>query len=219
MLEPMRHFLDKTTIILASASPRRKEILQNLGLTFVVKPSTVDENLEKSKYVGRPFDYTVDTAALKADDVFKTVIKDHESDNLVVIGCDTIVTHGGTIYEKPKDVGDAARILNILSGNSHIVYSGVKLIYKEKGGVKREETFYEATEVEFAELSEEVINGYIATGEPMDKAGGYGIQGRGGSLVRGIKGDYFNVMGFPAHTFSLKLTECLKLMNNSTQTS
>jgi len=219
MLEPMRHILDKTTIILASQSPRRKEIFQNLGLKFIVKPSTVEENLEKTKYIGRPFDYTVDTAGLKADDVFETVIKDYGSEDLIVIGCDTIVTHSDTIYEKPKDVSDAARILGILSGNSHTVYSGVKLIYKEKGGEKKEETFYEATDVDFAELSEEVIKGYIATGEPMDKAGGYGIQGRGGSLVKGIKGDYFNVMGFPAHKFSIKLTECLKKMHVPTMTS
>ena len=218
MLEPVRHILNKTTIILASASPRRKEIFENLGLNFTVKPSTVDENLKKSEYVGKPFKYTVDTAALKADDVFNKVVQEYENENLVVIGCDTVVTHENIIYEKPKDVSDAARILSKLSGDTHTVYSGVKIIYQEKGGARGEVTFHEGTEVEFAELSEEVIQGYISTGEPMDKAGGYGIQGRGGSLVRGIKGDYFNVMGFPAHAFSVKFTECLNKMYNKTET-
>ena len=217
MLEPIRHILDKTTIILASASPRRKEILQNIGLKFIVQPSTIDENLTKSDYYGRPFDYTVDTAELKADDVFEKV-KDTNTEDLLVIGCDTIVTHAGTIYEKPKDVADAARVLGILSGQTHVVFSGVKMIFRGKDGRKHEETFYEATEVEFAELSEKIIEGYIATGEPMDKAGGYGIQGRGCSLVKGIKGDYFNVMGFPAHAFCCKLTDCLKKMKVSNLT-
>ena len=205
----MRHILDKTTIILASASPRRKEILQNIGLKFTVQPSTVEENLSKSNYIVKPYDYTVDTAGLKADDVFEKV-KDIKPGDLIVIGCDTIVTHEGIIYEKPKDVSDASRILGILSGQTHTVFSGVKLIFRGKDGSKYEETFYEATDVEFTELSKDIIEGYIATKEPMDKAGGYGIQGKGCSLVKGIKGDYFNVMGFPAHAFTLKLLQCLQ---------
>ena len=212
MLEPLRHLLDKTTVILASASPRRKEILQNLGLTFIVNPSTVEEDLEKSKYVGKPFDYTVDTAALKADEVFSRVASEYGDENIVVIGCDTIVTFNNIIYEKPKDVGEAARILSTLSGSTHTVYSGVKLILQEKGGGRQEITFYEGTQVQFSDLSAEVIEGYIGTGEPMDKAGGYGIQGKGASLVKGIRGDYFNVVGFPVHAFCMKLTECLKKM-------
>ena len=194
---------------MASASPRRKEILGNLGLKFTVQPSKVDENLDKSRYINRAFDYTVDTASLKAREVFRSHETDTQDENVLVIGCDTIVTFEGTIYEKPIDESDAFRILRTLSGNCHTVYSGVIFIYKDRNGSVNEESFYEATDVEFANLSDEVIEGYIRTGEPMDKAGGYGIQGKGGSLVKGIKGDYFNVMGFPSHTFSVRLTQLL----------
>ena len=211
MLEPLKHILDKSTVILASASPRRREILDNVGLKFSVRPSNVDENLPKERYVGRPFDYTVDTAELKANDVFSKAVTECAGDaDLVVIGCDTVVTHESVIHEKPVDTSDAKRMLQILSGARHIVYSGVKLIRRTSAGERREAKFFEATEVEFADLTDQVIDRYIVTGEPMDKAGGYGIQGKGGTLVRAIAGDYFNVMGFPVHAFSVQLTQLMK---------
>ena len=210
MLEPLRHILDKSKIVLASQSPRRKEILQNiLGLDFIVRPSHAEENLDKSKYEGKPFNYTQDTAALKTDHVFRELDKEFENDSLLVIGCDTVVTYKGTIYEKPVDKDDAFRILNTLSGTNHYVYSGVKLIWRPLGGQKKEMSFYEETSVEFAAVSEDVLRSYIDTGDPMDKAGGYGIQGRGASFISGIHGDYFNVMGFPVHRFSVQLTSLL----------
>lgn len=208
MLEPLRYILDKCTIVLASASPRRREILTNQGLSFVVRPSHVDENLDKNMYQGRPFDYTMDTAALKADEVYEKVTSEFPDGPLLVIGCDTVVTFENRIYEKPKDKDDACRMLSNLSGHSHTVYSGVKMIWRAPN-TRKISTFYEGTDVEMVSLTETVIKGYVETHEPMDKAGGYGIQSRGGSLVRRISGDYFNVVGFPVHRFSVELTKLL----------
>ena len=209
MLEPLRHILDKSIIVLASGSPRRKEILTNIGLSFIVQPSNVEENLDKSKYDGKPFNYTMDTAALKTDDIFRKIDKEYADKPLIVIGCDTVVTYKGNIYEKPRDKADAFRILSELNGSSHSVYSGVKLIYRPVNGDKKEVSFYEETKVEFADLTDDIIRAYIETEEPMDKAGGYGIQAKGGTLVKAVNGEYFNVMGFPVYMFSVKLSSLL----------
>ena len=158
MLEPLRYILDKSTIVLASASPRRKEIFLNQGLSFIVRPSNVEENLDKIQYEGKPFEYTVDTAALKADNVYDNVSSEFPEGSLLVIGCDTVVTCQGRIYEKPKDTDDAVRMLTTLSGSSHIVYSGVKIIWRGAAKAEREvTTFYEGTTVEMAELTDQVI--------------------------------------------------------------
>ena len=157
MLEPLRFILDKSTIVLASASPRRKEILTNQGLSFVVRPSNVKEDLDKSKYQGKPFDYSVDTAALKADDVYDKVTSEFPDGSLLVIGCDTVVTCGGNIYEKPRDKEDACRMLSKLSGSTHTVYSGVKVIWRGPHTSRKVTTFYEGTEVEMATLSDRII--------------------------------------------------------------
>ena len=158
MLEPLRFILDKSTVVLASASPRRREILNNQGLKFLVRPSNVEEDLEKNNYQGRPFDYTVDTAALKADDVYEKISSECPEGSLLVIGCDTVVTHQGRIYEKPKDTEDAVRMLSTLSGNSHVVYSGVKMIWRDGGSSNRKiSTFYEGTTVEVAQLTDQII--------------------------------------------------------------
>ena len=116
MLEPLKYILDNSKVILGSASPRRKEIMETLGVAAIVMPSGVEENLDKGDYVGRPFDYSVDTAELKADDVFRKAKDQFKDTNLVVVGSDTVVTHQGVIYEKPKDEDDAYRILSTLSG-------------------------------------------------------------------------------------------------------
>ena len=158
MLEPLRHILDKSTVVLASASPRRREILSNQGLKFLVRPSNVEENLDKNNYQGRPFDYTVDTAALKADDVYEKVSSECPKGSLLVIGCDTVVTYQGRIYEKPKDTDDAVRMLSSLSGSSHVVYSGVKMIWRESESSERNiSTFHEGTTVEVAQLTDQII--------------------------------------------------------------
>ena len=165
-------------------------------------------NIQKAN--GKPFDYTIDTAALKSGQVWDEVAAEFgSSSSLLVVSCDTVVTQHGIIYEKPRDKEDAFRMLSSFSGGQHQVYSGVKLVWRPEQGEKREVSFYEGTQVDFAAVSASVIRGYIETGEPMDKAGGYGIQGVGASLVRGIQGDYFNVMGFPVHRFAEQLTKLL----------
>ena len=130
---------------------------------------------------------------------------------LVVIGSDTVVSLGGKIYGKPKTEEEAKEMLRALSGKEHQVYSGVCVfaLYQEEENVTKTvtavEKFHEATDVKFAELDDAVIEGYVATGEPMDKAGAYGIQAVGGTLVESIRGDFFNVMGFPLHRFCCEL--------------
>ena len=119
-----------------------------------------------------------------------------EQKNKTVIGADTVVVLGGRILGKPKNRQDATEMLTALSGRTHEVYTGVCIVNAEK-----EKGFYECTKVKFCKLTEEQISSYVATGEPMDKAGGYGIQGRGCVLVEGIEGDYFNVVGFPVSRF------------------
>ena len=121
-----------------------------------MRPSHVEENLDKNNYQGKPFDYTVDTAALKADDVYEKVRSEFPNGPLLVIGCDTVVTLENRIYEKPKDKDDACRMLSNLSGNSHTVYSGVKMIWRGHN-TNKVSTFYEGTQVEMASLTDTVI--------------------------------------------------------------
>ena len=132
--------------------------MTNQGLEFLVRPSNVEEDLDKDNYQGRPFDYTVDTAALKADDVYAKISSECSEGSLLVIGCDTVVTYEGRIYEKPKDTDDAVRMLRTLSGSSHVVYSGVKMIWR--GGESANiniSTFHEGTTVEVAQLTDQII--------------------------------------------------------------
>ena len=113
------------------------------------------------------------------------------------------------IYEKPVDKEDAFRILKLLSGRSHMVYTGVTLVKKIAPDELKSHSFYEGSEVRMAELSDDVIKSYIETGEPLDKAGGYGIQDLGATLVHSINGDFFNVEGFPAYKFAIELKNFL----------
>ncbi|MBE6845964.1 MAG: septum formation protein Maf [Ruminococcus sp.] len=182
-------------IILASASPRRKELLKLIYDDFEIRPSDADEAL--------PSDLAVDKAAeflacLKAESVEKG------SDELI-IGCDTVVVTDNKILGKPKDRSDCFDMLKMLSGRRHCVYTGVCIRYNNAVI-----SFTEKTEVEFHELSDDEIAGYMDTGEPFDKAGGYGIQGKGALLVRGICGDYFNVVGLPVSALARKIDEMLK---------
>ncbi len=170
-------------IILASASPRRRELMTNLGLHFTVKVADVDEIIpEKAK----PDEVVMSLAEQKARAVAA------ESPERLVIGADTVVALDGEILGKPKSKENAVELLAKLSGRSHTVYTGVALICG-----KKTEVFCEATEVEFYPLGEKEISDYVATNEPMDKAGAYGIQGKGAVLVKKINGDYFNVVGLP----------------------
>ncbi|MBP3938802.1 MAG: septum formation inhibitor Maf [Clostridia bacterium] len=170
-------------IILASASPRRKELLETAGISFTVKVADVEEVIEKNMSADK---VVMSLALQKASAVAK------DNPDAVVIGADTVVVLDGEILGKPKSEENAVELLMMLSGRVHTVYTGVAIIKGEK--VKN---FCEATQVEFYPLEKEEIEAYVATKEPMDKAGAYGIQGRGCVLIKKINGDYFNVVGLP----------------------
>lgn len=174
-------------IILASASPRRREILAQAGFEFEVKTSDVTEVIDPAL---KPGELVMSLAFQKAQAVASL-----DADS-VVIGADTVVVLDGKVLGKPRSEEDARQMLRHLSGRMHEVYTGVCLIFQEKT-----HSFFESTRVNFCELSDEQIAAYVATKEPMDKAGAYGIQGKGCILVEGIEGDYFNVVGFPASRF------------------
>ena len=171
-------------LILASGSPRRKEILEQVGLDFCVFPSDVEEVITKQV----PSDIVMELSRQKAEDVFQ---KQKEQD-VIVLGADTVVAYEGKILGKPKDKEDAAAMLHMLSGQKHSVYTGVTLI--SSAG---RETFYEETRVEFYPMSEKEIRDYVNSKEPIDKAGAYGIQGKAAVFIKGIEGDYYNVVGLP----------------------
>ncbi len=171
-------------LILASKSPRRKELLSIITKDFTIIPAVGEENADKKL---PPKEYVSKLAEDKADEVFAL----HKE--AAVIGADTVVAAGKEILGKPKDKADAFRMLKLLSGTTHSVFTGVCVI---SGGERK--VFCEETEVEFYPLTDEEIEGYIATGEPFDKAGAYGIQDKGALLVKRINGDYYNVMGLPA---------------------
>lgn len=182
-------------IILASASPRRKELLKFIYDEFEIRPSDADETLPDGLTADKAAEYL---ACAKAESVVR------ETDELV-IGCDTVVVTDNKILGKPKDRSDCFDMLKMLSGRRHYVYTGVCILYNNAFI-----SFTEKTEVEFYELSDNEIEWYMDTGEPFDKAGGYGIQGKGALLVKGICGDYFNVVGLPVSKLSRKLDEILK---------
>ena len=162
-------------IILASASPRRKEILELADLKFDVMPSDAQEITTKTA----PNEVVMELASIKAKDIYKKSEKQS-----MIVGADTVVAYQGQILGKPTDEADAKRMLTMLSGQTHEVYTGVCVI--EDGKTK---TFYEGTKVTFYEISDEQIDRYIKTGEPMDKAGSYGIQGKAAVFIKGIEGD------------------------------
>ena len=180
-------------IILASASPRRKEILELADLKFDVMPSDAQEITTKTA----PNEVVMELASIKAKDIYKKSEKQS-----MIVGADTVVAYQGQIFGKPTDKADAKRMLTMLSGQTHEVYTGVCVI--EDGKTK---TFYEETKVTFYEISDEQINHYIKTGEPMDKAGSYGIQGKAAVFIKGIEGDYYNVVGFPIARFLQEITK------------
>jgi septum formation protein len=175
----------QTNLVLASSSPRRKELLQTLGLRFSVITSDVDETTSPEL---TPAEVVEQLALRKAGAVAEKVSEG------VVLGSDTIVVLDGQILGKPADEADAFRMLSALQGREHTVYSGVALIDAASG---RSEVAHNATQVRIRPMSEREIKAYIATGEPMDKAGSYAIQGIGSTIVEGIVGDYFTVVGLP----------------------
>ncbi|NWS35095.1 ASML protein, partial [Polioptila caerulea] len=179
------------------------------GLRFEVVPSWFKETLEKSSFTA-PYEYAVETAKQKALEVANRMHVKHLRTPDVVIGADTIVSVDEQILEKPVDKQDAYRMLSRLNGKEHSVFTGVAIIHcrSKDNQLEMEITdFYEETKVKFSELSEELLWEYIHSGEPMDKAGGYGIQALGGMLVEYVHGDFLNVVGFPLNHFCKKLAE------------
>jgi septum formation protein len=194
-------------LILASASPRRRELLAQVGCEFEVRPAHIPEDPLPGE---DPIAYVTRLAREKAEAVFREVLSAHndsKSQGLdgqsAVLGADTTVTLDNAILGKPEDAADAARMLRLLSGRSHRVITGVALVTTD-----RTEVAAEVTAVQFLTLSDEEIAAYVATGEPMDKAGAYGIQGRAARWIPRIEGCYFNVMGLPLALVCSLLEAC-----------
>ena len=173
-------------IILASASPRRKEILSLLGLPFEIKVSDADETMDANL----PAYFTAETLSLKK----ATAVAKEENKPSIVIAADTIVVKDDKILTKPANDEDAFRMLKSLSNDWHSVITGVTVMNSKTCESK---SFYVETKVHFIEMTDDEINNYIKTGECNDKAGAYGIQGAGGAFIDEIQGDYFNVVGLP----------------------
>jgi septum formation protein len=184
-------------LFLASSSPRRSELLSKAGFEFTVEPANVNETVLHGT---PPMQIVEQLSSRKA----KAVAALHPEDT--IIGADTIVVFKGRIFGKPKDEEAAKKMLKLLSGNVHQVYTGYTVIQKDK--------FYcshEVTSVEFYSLTDDEINAYIASGEWKDKAGAYGIQGRGCLFVKRINGDFYNIMGLPV----AKINRVLKRMESA----
>ena len=188
-------------LILASTSPRRRELLGLLGLPFEVVASRYDEAALAPEGL-TPDEYVTRLATGKASEVAART--DGEA---LIIGADTTVVLDGATLNKPADAEDARRMLRLLSGRTHQVYTGLCLI-AVKGGITGEaETDHAVTDVTFDTLSDDTIAAYAATGEPLDKAGAYGIQGKAVSFIPGIRGDYFNVVGLPLFLLGKMLSQ------------
>ena len=193
----------KKRIILGSASPRRRELLEQIGVEFEVKVSGKEEVY-----------YSLDSAAIvkelalmKAENVAEELgAADTQEKDIIVIGADTVVVLDGEILGKPKDEADAERMLKALQGRSHDVYTGAAFLTYGRNGDKEVCSYAVGTRVFVNPMTENEIRAYIATGEPMDKAGAYGIQGRFAAYIEKIEGDYYNVVGLPVS----KVYETLK---------
>jgi len=184
-------------IILASASVRRAELLKKITSNFKIKVSDFKES--DIPFSGDCGDYVMHLARGKAMDICSSVKKP-----AAIIGCDTIVYFKGKVLGKPKDSGEAFQMLSDLSDNTHEVYTGIAVINTETQKISTE---YVCTKVKFSKLSHEEIKKYIETGEPLDKAGAYGIQGAASLFVEQINGCYYSVVGLPVNKLYLMLRE------------
>ena len=187
-------------MILASASPRRKELLEQIGAEFVICPAKGEEVITETD----PSAVVMDLSRQKAEEEAYGVLIYNEQhadlatpQDILVIGADTVVAYENQILGKPKDEEDARRMLTMLSGKTHSVYTGVTFVFIDKEGRTGEHCFFEKTDVCMYPLKEEEIDRYIQSGDPMDKAGSYGIQGRFAIHIKEIRGDYNNVVGLP----------------------
>ena len=189
--------------ILASASPRRQELLKLLFDEFEIHPSRIEETVPED--IGPEFTPVI-LSAMKAEDISRR----HPGD--LVIAADTVVLIEGKILGKPKSAEEAAAMLRSLSGKTHKVITGCCMQIDEKASAFADEAL-----VTFYDLTEEEIREYVRTGEPMDKAGAYGIQGKGALLVKGIQGDFYNVMGLPVARLKRELNDFLSAPDNGTE--
>ncbi len=178
-------------IVLASASPRRRELLAQIGLEFETLVSHVEEKITTVV----PRTVVEELSSQKAEAVFQSLKED--GGELLVIGADTVVADGEELLGKPGDAGHAFEMLRQLSGKTHQVYTGVTLLYRRAGASVEKRVFHECTEVTFFPMTDAEIREYVATGDCLDKAGAYGIQGFCARYVQGIRGDYNNVVGLP----------------------
>ncbi len=176
-------------IVLASGSPRRRELLEQIGIRAEVIPSSVEEKVTSTV----PGKVVLELSGQKAEDVAGKLT----GTDVLVIGADTVVSAGGRILGKPGSEKEAQEMIRSLAGTSHQVYTGVSLIYRDREGAEKRTAFAEKTDVFVYPMDEEEILSYAGCGEPMDKAGAYGIQGRFAAYVEKIDGDYNNVVGLP----------------------
>lgn len=184
-------------IILASGSPRRREILDQVGICYEIKPSNKEEIITSTN----PSEVVKELSLMKASDVLEG-----ETGDCVIIGADTVVSSDNQILGKPKNEEDAVRMIQGLCGRAHSVFTGVAII-KKQGEMKEVKNFYVETKVKVAEMTEEEIREYVATKEPMDKAGAYAIQGKFAPYIEELLGDYYNVVGFPIASIVKALKE------------
>ena len=227
-LDALPRLAASTKVVLASASPRRAELLRQLGITkFDIRPSSFAEDLPKTTDGAN---YARATAVAKAKDVAALLVKEAEEEeaseetrNVLVIAADTVVEVDYLILEKPSETDggvEGREMLRKLSGREHKVSTGVSLVLirKGKGGggkgeesatTSEEKSFSETTVVRFADLPGSEIDAYVASGENLGKAGGYGIQGSAGAFVEGIQGCYFNVVGLPLHALAREVAEMM----------
>ncbi len=206
----------KYRLILASASPRRKELLAQIGAEFEIIPATGEEIITSIE----PEETVLELSGQKAREVAENILlsdtyfvqrkenalEQKQADKgVVVLGADTVVAFQGQILGKPTGREDAIRMLKMLSGNTHSVFTGVTMIVLDNGKETKSLSFYEETKVTMYPMTEEQIQAYVNTGEPMDKAGAYGIQGKGAIYIEKIVGDYPNVVGLPLGAVYQKL--------------
>ena len=188
-------------IVLASKSPRRREILSMLGLKFDIVSADADESSELTDPA-----HLVRELSLRMARATKALLEQRGewNDDTLIIASDTVVAAEGAILGKPRDEADAARMLTLLSGSTHQVISGVSLLYGA-----RERADFDATSVHFCDMTSAEIEDYVSSGEPMDKAGAYAVQGLASVYIKGLEGDYFNVVGLPVHKLNTMLCELL----------
>lgn len=193
--------------ILASASPRRKELLALTGIDFEIIPSSIEEKITKNT----PCDVVMELAFQKAEDVYRSISSTDDGD-ITVIGADTIVAYNDEILGKPADKEEAYDMLSLLSDRTHQVYTGVSIIRKEDGA-RSQRTFYEKTDVAFYPINRQDLHDYVESGDPLDKAGAYGIQGSFAVHVKEIRGEYSNVVGLPVGRLYHELGLCAASYN------